>query len=86
MRRSWYWGTATSFRERWKITATKCRLHRPAPSLAHCLETMSGREILKASDATEYGGISGLTVAWLGDWAGAIPVGDGIPPLCHEAL
>jgi amidase len=59
---------------------------RTVKDLAHCLETMAGREHFKASEAMEYGELSGLKVAWLGDWAGAYPVEDGILPLCREAL
>jgi amidase len=59
---------------------------RTAQALAHCLETMAGSDKFKASDATEYGDTSGLKVAWLGDWSGALPVEDGILPLCREAL
>jgi amidase len=59
---------------------------RTVKDLAHCLETMAGRDNFKASEAMEYGEISGLRVAWLGDWVGAFPVEDGILPLCREAL
>jgi amidase len=59
---------------------------RTVQDLAHCFETMAGREHFKASEVMEYREISGLKVAWLGDWAGAYPVEDGILPLCREAL
>jgi amidase len=59
---------------------------RTVQDLAQCLETMAGSDKFKAVDATEYGEISGLKVAWLGDWAGNLPVEDGILPLCREAL
>jgi amidase len=59
---------------------------RTVKDLAHYLETMAGIERFKASEAMEYGEVSGLRVAWLGDWAGAYPVEDGILPLCREAL
>jgi amidase len=59
---------------------------RTVKDLAHCLETMAGREKFKAPEGMEQVEISGLRVAWLGDWAGAYPVEDGILPLCRKAL
>jgi amidase len=59
---------------------------RTIQDLAHSLETMAGSDKFKASDATKYGEIAGLKVAWLGDCAGDFPVEDGILPLCREAL
>jgi amidase len=54
--------------------------------LAHCLEIMAMSDRFKFTDATEYGEIGGLKVAWLGDWSGALPMEDGILPLCREVL
>jgi hypothetical protein len=47
---------------------------------------MAGSDKFKALEATEYGEIGGLKMAWLGDWVGAFPVEDGILPLSREAL
>ena len=54
--------------------------------LALLLNIMAGTSNFDAQTFEDKPNIKGMKIAWLGDWGGAIPVEDGILPLCRNAL
>ena len=54
--------------------------------LALLLDIMAGTSNFGVQTFEDKPNIKGMKIAWLGDWCSAIPVEDGILPLCRNAL